>query len=80
MKSIYKKRFPHRADVPRPPRGLGKRLNEMHQWCHARFGGQGGEGRPRAVYSATFYFLNEADAAAFSDEEPCRPASAPRQP
>ena len=28
------RRYPHHVDIPVPSGGLGKRLADMHDWCH----------------------------------------------
>jgi hypothetical protein len=31
------RQYPHRVDIPVPEDGLGKRLNDMIDWCCERF-------------------------------------------
>jgi hypothetical protein len=31
------RKYPHRVDIPVPPTGLGKQLNDMLEWCGERF-------------------------------------------
>jgi hypothetical protein len=63
-RSFYEARFPHKVEVSTPPMGRGRRLDEMIGWCRDR---SGGDSQRWGVYGASFYFCDEADAAAFRD-------------
>jgi hypothetical protein len=67
-------RFPHKVDIVVPVQGLGRTLALMHEWCRENVAdGEWAEhgysnrpvGKPTTDY-ARFYFLKEADAAAFN--------------
>jgi hypothetical protein len=66
--------FPHHVDVPVPPGGLGRRINDMVAWCQARLredawtqhshrGEPGPDGVP--IDYARFYFADQPNAEAF---------------
>jgi hypothetical protein len=57
-KQRYEREYPHRVDVPAPPDGHRKRLDEMLDWCRQN-------ARDCQSYGARFYFKDEAEAAAF---------------
>jgi hypothetical protein len=57
-KRCFEREYPYRVDVPSPATGLGKKLDEMLDWCRQHF-------RDWQVYGARFYFKDEADAEAF---------------
>ena len=65
--------YPHRIDVPVPGGGLGKRLPAMLDWCRenvaAGLWAEHGHSERREgvapLYYSRWYFMTEADAAAF---------------
>ena len=64
-------RFPYTVDIEVPDRGLGQRLNAMHDWCRETGGEWAQHGyairnvgaKPRDF--ARFYFMDEGKAEAF---------------
>jgi hypothetical protein len=72
------RRYPHHVDVRVPPDGLGKRLTDMHDWCHDQVAAgqweQHGHSDDRRdergiwIDFCRFYFMDEADAEAFRRE------------
>jgi len=67
------RKFPIKIDIPVPPSGLGRRLTDMLDWCHANVAagawaqhGTRCVGRASAPRTfARWYFLSDADAVAF---------------
>jgi hypothetical protein len=68
------RKYPHRVDIPVPPMGLGKQLDDMIEWCGERFtdwthagitdkSRRDAQGIP--MNFARFYFMDEAAAEEF---------------
>jgi len=43
------RKFPIKVDVPVPPGGLGRRLTDMLDWCHANVAAGGWAQRPSGM-------------------------------
>ena len=73
FKRDAERRFPHRVDIPVPRSGLGRRLTDMLQWCHAHLAddawAEHGRSEKRKGEAprdfSRFYFANAADAETF---------------
>jgi hypothetical protein len=73
FKKEAERTFPHRVDIFVPGSGLGRRLTDMHAWCSANVAAdewaEHGHTERRKGFQpiefARFYFMHEADAAAF---------------
>jgi hypothetical protein len=69
------RKHPHRVDIPVPPMGLGKQLNDMIQWCDKRFTEWTHAGvtlperdeRGIRIDAVRFYFLDEIAAKQFRE-------------
>jgi hypothetical protein len=69
------RKFPIKVDIPVPPGGLGRRLTDMLDWCHANVAAdawaQHGhqerrKGERRSDFSR-WYFLSDTDAETFKN-------------
>ena len=72
------RRYPHHVDIPVPSGGLGKRLADMHDWCHDHVAAGEWEAHGHSddrrdergihIDFARFYFMHKADAEKFRRE------------
>jgi|GEM_PF-7090504 len=66
-KKLYEQNFPYKVDIPVPPEGLGRRINEMVAWCKENVAQWESHGRSEGLQDfARFYFMDAKTAEFFA--------------